>query len=104
MIRAINAWAIGVVRYSAGILDWSDRELKAIDVRTRKILTMNGVFHEKGSVPRLYLKRKGGGRGLIRVCDCVREEELGLFGYVKGSEEWMLKVVGETLQVNETKF
>ena len=30
-IKAINMWAIGVVRYSAGILDWSDRELKAMD-------------------------------------------------------------------------
>ena len=26
-IRAINAWAIGVVRYSAGILDWTRKEL-----------------------------------------------------------------------------
>ena len=25
LIKAIKAWAIGVVRYSAGILDWSDR-------------------------------------------------------------------------------
>ena len=36
LIKAINAWAIGVVRYSVGILDWSDRELKAMDVKTRK--------------------------------------------------------------------
>ena len=35
-IKAINAWAIGVVKHSAGILDWSDRELKAMDVKTRK--------------------------------------------------------------------
>jgi len=103
VFRAINAWAIGVVRYSAGILEWSDKELKKMDVRTRKLLTMFGVFHQKGSVPRLYLKRKDGGRGLIRVFDCVKEEELGLFGYVKESEEWMLQVVGSTLQVGETK-
>ena len=60
LITAINAWAIGVVRYSAGILDWSDRELKAMDVKTRKRLTMFGAFHKKGSVPRLYMKRKDG--------------------------------------------
>ena len=34
---------------------------------------------------------------------CVREEELGLFGYIKASDDWMLKVFGETLQVRETK-
>lgn len=104
LMRAINAWAIGVVRYSAGVLDWSDRELKAMDVKTRKRLSMFGVFHEKSSVGRLYMKRKNGGRGLISVINCVREEELGLFGYVKDSKEWMLSVISETLEVGETKM
>ena len=49
------------------------------------------------------MKRKVGGRGLISVFDCVEEENLGLNGYVKGSEEWMMKVVGETLRVDESK-
>ena len=35
--------------------------------------------------------------------DCVKEEELGLFGYVKASDKRILKVVGETLQLGETK-
>lgn len=62
MIKNINALAIGVVRYSAGILDWSDRELKALVVKTRKRLRMFGVFHENGSVAMLYMTRKEGGR------------------------------------------
>lgn len=103
LIRAINAWAIGAVRYSAGILEWNVRELKAMDVKTRKKLTVFGAFHKKGSVGRLYMKRKDGGRGLISVMDCVREEELGLCEYVKASDEWMMKVVGKELQVGETK-
>jgi hypothetical protein len=53
-------WAIGVVRYSAGILEWTDRELNAMDVKTRKKLTMIAVFQKKGSVGRLYMKRKEG--------------------------------------------
>ena len=44
LIRGINAWAVAVVRYSAGIVEWKDNELKAMDVRTRKILTMHGIF------------------------------------------------------------
>ena len=32
LIKAVNAWAICVVRYSAEILDWSDRKLKAMAV------------------------------------------------------------------------
>ena len=101
LIRAINAWAIGVVRYSAGILEWSDRELNAMDVKTRKLLTMFGCFHMKGSVDRLYIKRCDGGRGLISVMDCVREEEHGLYDYVSGSDEWMLKAVMESLPTQE---
>ena len=97
------ATSIGVVRYSVGILDWSDRELKAMDVRTRKRLTMFGAFRKKGSVPRLYMKQEDGGRRLISVFDCVKQEELALSEYVKETEEWMLKVVGETLHVGETK-
>ena len=95
LVKGINAWAIGVVRYSAGIVDWTKEDLKQMDVKTRKILTLCGAFHKRGSVFRLYLKRKEGGRGLISVEDCVRQEEAGLSTYVKGSGEWMLKAVAD---------
>ena len=103
LIRAVNAWAVSVVRYSAGVLEWSDRELREIDVRTRKLLTMFGVFHIRSSVCRLYRKRKDGGRGLISVKDCVRAEEISLNEYVLASDEWMLKVVGSEVEVVEGK-
>ena len=62
LISAINAWVIGVVRYSAGVINWSDAQLKRLDVKTRKILTMFGVFHKRSSVDRrLYVKIKNGG-------------------------------------------
>jgi hypothetical protein len=93
MVMGINAWAIGAVRYSAGILDWNEGELKQLDVKTRKLMTMCGAFHKRGSVCRLYLKRKDGGKGLISVLDCVRVEEKSLCEYVGKSEEWMLKEV-----------
>ena len=44
---------------------WSDRELKAMEVKTRNRLTMFGTFHKKESVQGLYMKRKGSGRRLI---------------------------------------
>ena len=97
LLRGVNAWALGVVRYSAGILDWKESELKALDRKTRKILASNGVFHQKSSVDRLYLKRKDGGRGLISVTDCVSEEVCSLIAYVKASEEPLLKAVAEEL-------
>ena len=58
---------------------WTKAELKEMDVRTGKVLTMNGGLHRDGSALRLYMKRKEGGRGLISVEECVRLEENSLF-------------------------
>jgi len=104
LIKAINAWAVSVVRYSAGVIEWSKAELKAMDIKTRKILSMHGAFHEKSSTYRLYLKRKEGGRGLISITDCVTHEVIGLTNYIQESKEWMLQIVGKSLEpVDETK-
>ena len=81
LIRGINAWAIGVVLL-AGISDWTERDLKRMDVKTRKTLSMAGAFHTRGSSIRLYIKRKVGGRGLISVEDCVKMEKANLKSYV----------------------
>ena len=59
----INQWALGVVRYSAGIVDWIRGDKELLDSKTRKILTCNGLFHSFANVARLYLKRYKGGRG-----------------------------------------
>ena len=82
LFMSINSWAVSVVRYSAGVVDWREKELKDIDIKTRKILTMNGVFHRKGNVDRLYIKREHGGRGLISIEDCVKMEDNSLRRYM----------------------
>ena len=48
-IKAINAWAISVVRYSGGIVDWTVDELKEADKKTRKLLTLNGALHPRSN-------------------------------------------------------
>ena len=68
-----------------------------MDVKTRK------TFYKKGSVARLYMNRRNGGSGLISVTDCVKEEELAFFEYVKASKKWMLMVVAKAMQVRKTK-
>ena len=85
LVKGITTWAIGVVRYSAGVLDWTKDELRQMDPKTRKMLTLCGAFHKMGSFGRLCLKRKEGGRGLISAEDCVRQEEAGLSTCVRGS-------------------
>ena len=98
LFPAINAWAVSVVRYSAGVLDWREKELKDLDTQTRKLLTMNNIFHKKGSVCRLYLGRNQGGRGLISTEDCVRIEELNLRHYMTESSEPLMEVSRQILK------
>ena len=100
-IKGINSWAVSVIHYTAGIIDWTEKELKTIDIRTRKIMTMAGMFHLKGDVDHLYLIRKDGGRGMISIEDCVRMEEKNLAWYIMRSKERLFGVVGEGMEVEE---
>ena len=53
--KAINTWAVSVVRYSTPFLGWSKLQLEEIDKRTRKLLTIHDGFYPKTNVDRLYL-------------------------------------------------
>lgn len=44
MIMGINMWAVGVVRYGGGIIDWRQDELQKMDRKIRKIMTMHGLY------------------------------------------------------------
>ena len=81
MIKAVNTWAVSLVRYAAGVVDWNQNELQAMDRKTRKLLTIYGGLHPKSDVDRIYLDRKKGGRGLMGVEETVRYEEQSLYKY-----------------------
>ena len=73
-VKAMNTWAVAVLRYSGGILDWTKEELENIDRKTRKIMPINRALHPRANVARLHLPRNTGGRGLrstgLRNTDC----------------------------------
>ena len=92
-VIAINTWAVAIFRYSAGILEWKSSELKKIDRKSRKTMTMYGAFHPKSDVDRLYMKRKEGGRGLSNIELVVKGEENNLGQYVLNSREQLLRGV-----------
>ena len=93
LIRAINTWAVSLVRYAGVITHWKKQELHDLDRRTRKLLTMNGGFHPRDCVKQSYVPRKEGGSGLISVEDCVNQAGILLETYVQSSEEKILKAV-----------
>ena len=104
-IRAINSWAVPVIRYTAGIVDWTQAELEDLDRKTRKLMTANHALHPQSYVDRLYLPRQTGGRGLLQVKQTVEEEKRALNDYIKNSTENYLKEVAkeEILRGQETK-
>ena len=54
------------------VFKWSNQDLKEMNVKIRKILTIIGTFNKKRNV-----KRKVGGGGFTSVVDCVREKVIG---------------------------
>jgi len=91
--HAVNAYCLPVVRYAAGIIRWSVNDLKSMDRKTRKLLTIHRGLHPRSDVDRLYLPRKMGGRGLKSVEDVVNEEKCSLSYYLSRSQEPFLKAV-----------
>lgn len=64
-MQAINSCTLPVIRYPAGIITWLKKDLDTTDIKTRKPLTMQGGFHPKSRVQRLYTKRSDGDIGLV---------------------------------------
>ena len=90
---SINAYAIPVVCYTVGLINWPTGLLKAIDRQTRKLLTFYKVHHPRADVDRLYLPQKIGGRGLKSMVDVVMEELCNISGYVKKTDQPLLQEV-----------
>ena len=69
LIKRINTWTVPLVIYSGPFLKLSRDELKQMDQRTRKLMTMHKALHSRDDVDRLYVSRKEGGRGLAIIED-----------------------------------
>ena len=89
-VKAINSWAVPVIRYSEGIVDWKNSELRNMDRKTRKVPNMYQVLHPRSNVGRPYLPRSEGGKGLLSLEECVNAEKRSLGQYLKMNEdEWL---------------
>ena len=71
LIKGINTLAVLLVRYSGPFLKWTRDELRQMDQRTRKLMTMHKALHPRDDVDRLYVPRKEWGRGLGCIEDSV---------------------------------
>ena len=95
-IKALNTWAVSLLRYSAGIIMWTVGELEAMDRKIRKIMTINKEFYPKSDVDRIYISLSKGDRGLIGCKSCVITEENSLGWYVVNHIEPLIVAVKES--------
>ena len=57
LIKGMITWAVPLVIYSVPFLKWT-KELKQMDQRIRKLMTMHKALHPRDDIDRLYVSRK----------------------------------------------
>ena len=66
-VKAINTFAVPVLGYSFGIVQWSKTDTEALQRKTRVLMTKYRKHHPQSSVTRTTLPRHMGGRGLVDI-------------------------------------
>ena len=92
-ITAINQLATPVLSYGFGIIDWPQKEIDNLDVKTRKILTIHKLLYRNQCMDRVYLPRREGGMGLIEINDTYRNTIINLDWYLKRTQDEHLQKV-----------
>ena len=93
LIKAINTWAVSIVRYSGPFLKWTREELKQMDQRTRKLMTMHKTLHPRDDVDRFYVSRKEGGWWLASIEDAVDASIQRLENYIEKLERGLITTI-----------
>ena len=94
-ITAINQLAIPLLTYGFGIIDWPQGELDRMDIKTRKILTLNKVTYRNQCMDRMYLPRREGGLGLTEINQAYRAAIVSIGQYLKSSADEIIKKVAQ---------
>ena len=93
LIKGINTWSVPLVRYLGPLLKWTRDELRPMDQRTRKLMTMHKALHPRVDVDRLYVPRKEGGRVLASIEDSVDSLKPRLKDYIEKYERGLISVI-----------
>ena len=92
-LEAINTLAIHVETYSLNVVNWNLDEIKRIDRKIRKLMTLNRIHHPKADMSRMYIPRKEGGRGMTNLEMAYKTTTIGLNSCLQSSGDRMLHAV-----------
>lgn len=93
LFKGINSYAIPVLLYTFGIINYKKSDLNKIDVKTRKLLTIKKAHQHKAEVNRLYLPITQGGRGLINVEYMYKAQIIKFKQYLKMENDNLIKAI-----------
>ena len=93
LIKGVNTWAVLLLRYSGPFLKWTRDEVRQMDQRTRKLMTMHKALHPRDDVDKRYVSRKEGGRGLLNIEDSVDTSIQRLEDYIEKHEQGLITVI-----------
>ena len=93
LIKGINTWAVILGRYSGPFLKWTRDELRQMDKRTRRLMTMHKALHPRDDVDRLYVPRKEAGMWLPSIEDSIDTSIQRLEDYIQKHERGLITAI-----------
>ena len=74
-------------------MKWTREDLKQMDQRTRKLKSMPKALPPSDDVEKLYVSRKGGGRGLANIEDGVDTSIRQLEDYIQKHDGGLITAI-----------
>ena len=68
-------------------------DIKRLDRKTRKLLTIRRMHHPKADVNRMYLPRRIGGRGLTKLETAYKSTTIEMETYLRNADDALLQLV-----------
>ena len=83
LVKGIDTCAVPLATYSGTFLEWTKEELKQMEQRTRKLMTMIKTLHPWNDVKTQYVSGREGGRRLVSIEDSVDASIQRLEDYIE---------------------
>src|SRR6266576_3517472 len=100
IIAAINRQAVPILTYSFLVVKWKEKEIEALDIKKRRMLTIYGCHQAKADKDRLYEKPKNGGRGLNNIKNLYIRAVIGYSKYMNENKDQVVSKIRKLDQCN----
>ena len=95
MLNAIGEYAVLVLTYTFGVINWTEQEIKDADIHVRKQLNMFRMLEIRSDIDRLYVPRSMSGRGLMSTWDSFKSTFVRLAHYMNTTDDKHIRKCAE---------